>query len=303
MCTSDVKLPEDGIGSLVCLKFWESDSLNKNFSLSTIVYEPHRPSERPWETIFSGSSHDLPPLTKLCSPFLESLLERRTTTSTTAILKIKANPFCYWILHDDVFVPMFVSHKSNIILCFNFLFCYKTKNYYSRDNTLRYCNLHYYSVMKIFVFFFLLIYMDENGMFLLSCFELMVGHKNPSILHHNGNSLAVAFSVSALAHQCLASLQRSYFDRLAHQGLALVLLRQPHSLFVLLLLSRPPSDILVHYLVPLISVFLRFALYTRFRFYSSIPLISFYKSCITSNCIAAKDKLKLITCLNIMQKQ
>lgn len=37
------------------------------------------PSERPWETIFSGSSHALPPLTKLCSAFLESLLEKRTT--------------------------------------------------------------------------------------------------------------------------------------------------------------------------------------------------------------------------------
>ncbi|CAK9157783.1 unnamed protein product [Ilex paraguariensis] len=36
------------------------------------------PSERPWETIFSGSSHNLPPLTKLCSMFLESLLEKRT---------------------------------------------------------------------------------------------------------------------------------------------------------------------------------------------------------------------------------
>ncbi|KAF7838030.1 WD repeat-containing protein 75 [Senna tora] len=36
------------------------------------------PSERPWETIFSGSSHTLPPLTKLCSEFLESLLEKRT---------------------------------------------------------------------------------------------------------------------------------------------------------------------------------------------------------------------------------
>ncbi|KAJ1433474.1 WD40/YVTN repeat-like-containing domain superfamily [Sesbania bispinosa] len=35
-------------------------------------------SERPWETIFSGSSHMLPPLTKLCSEFLESLLEKRT---------------------------------------------------------------------------------------------------------------------------------------------------------------------------------------------------------------------------------
>lgn len=35
------------------------------------------PSERPWETIFSGSSHNLPPLTKLCGAFLESLLEKR----------------------------------------------------------------------------------------------------------------------------------------------------------------------------------------------------------------------------------
>ncbi|OMO71724.1 hypothetical protein CCACVL1_18085 [Corchorus capsularis] len=39
---------------------------------------PSFPSERPWETIFSGSSHALPPLTKLCSAFLESLLEKRT---------------------------------------------------------------------------------------------------------------------------------------------------------------------------------------------------------------------------------
>ncbi|KAI7755931.1 hypothetical protein M8C21_023302 [Ambrosia artemisiifolia] len=36
------------------------------------------PLERPWETIFSGPSHSLPPLTKLCSAFLESLLEKRT---------------------------------------------------------------------------------------------------------------------------------------------------------------------------------------------------------------------------------
>nr|XP_025607167.1 WD repeat-containing protein 75 isoform X4 [Arachis hypogaea] len=34
-------------------------------------------SERPWETIFTGSTHMLPPLTKLCSVFLESLLEKR----------------------------------------------------------------------------------------------------------------------------------------------------------------------------------------------------------------------------------
>ncbi|XP_065873775.1 uncharacterized protein [Euphorbia lathyris] len=36
-------------------------------------------SERLWESIFSGSSHNLPPLTKLCSAFLESLMEKRTT--------------------------------------------------------------------------------------------------------------------------------------------------------------------------------------------------------------------------------
>lgn len=36
------------------------------------------PSERSWETIFSGPSHSLPPLTKLCSAFLESFLEKRT---------------------------------------------------------------------------------------------------------------------------------------------------------------------------------------------------------------------------------
>ncbi|KQJ85864.1 WD repeat-containing protein 75 [Brachypodium distachyon] len=38
---------------------------------------PFIPSERPWETIFTGSSHVLPPLTKLCSVFLASLLEKR----------------------------------------------------------------------------------------------------------------------------------------------------------------------------------------------------------------------------------
>ncbi|KAJ4751344.1 WD repeat-containing protein 75 [Rhynchospora pubera] len=37
---------------------------------------PFVSSKRPWETIFSGSSHALPPLSKLCSPFLESLLEK-----------------------------------------------------------------------------------------------------------------------------------------------------------------------------------------------------------------------------------
>lgn len=42
MGTVDVKLAEEGIGSLVCLKFWVSRTQNKEFTLSTIVYEPHR---------------------------------------------------------------------------------------------------------------------------------------------------------------------------------------------------------------------------------------------------------------------
>ncbi|XP_068328193.1 uncharacterized protein [Pyrus communis] len=42
MSTVEVKLPEEGLGGLVCLKFWASGSQNKSFSLSTVVYEPHR---------------------------------------------------------------------------------------------------------------------------------------------------------------------------------------------------------------------------------------------------------------------
>lgn len=41
MGTVDVKLPEDGIGGFICLKFWDLDD-NKRFSLSTLIYEPHR---------------------------------------------------------------------------------------------------------------------------------------------------------------------------------------------------------------------------------------------------------------------
>ncbi|XP_074272497.1 uncharacterized protein LOC141596286 [Silene latifolia] len=49
------------------------------FELKTATsHTPIIPSERPWETIFSGPSHALPPLSKLCSDFLESLLEKRT---------------------------------------------------------------------------------------------------------------------------------------------------------------------------------------------------------------------------------
>lgn len=43
------------------------------------IWLPSISSEKPWETIFSGSSHNLPPLTKLCGAFLEALLEKRTT--------------------------------------------------------------------------------------------------------------------------------------------------------------------------------------------------------------------------------
>ncbi|CAH2051285.1 unnamed protein product [Thlaspi arvense] len=42
MSTTEVKLPEEGIGGLVSLKFWMSEPDNKTFTLSTIVYEPHR---------------------------------------------------------------------------------------------------------------------------------------------------------------------------------------------------------------------------------------------------------------------
>lgn len=42
MSTTEVKLPEDGIGGLVSLKFWMSEPDSKTFTLSTIVYEPHR---------------------------------------------------------------------------------------------------------------------------------------------------------------------------------------------------------------------------------------------------------------------
>ncbi|WVZ91196.1 hypothetical protein U9M48_037400 [Paspalum notatum var. saurae] len=51
--------------------------LPKVESKKEVTDVPFIPSDRPWETIFSGSSHVLPPLTKLCSAFLSSLLEKR----------------------------------------------------------------------------------------------------------------------------------------------------------------------------------------------------------------------------------
>ncbi|KAL0306149.1 UNVERIFIED_CONTAM: U3 small nucleolar RNA-associated protein 17 [Sesamum radiatum] len=41
MSTVETRLPEEGIGSLVSLKFWACGSQNKHFSLSTVIYEPH----------------------------------------------------------------------------------------------------------------------------------------------------------------------------------------------------------------------------------------------------------------------
>ncbi|CAJ2649782.1 unnamed protein product [Trifolium pratense] len=42
MGTVEVKLPEEGIGGLICLKLWDLDSDTKRFSMSTLIYEPHR---------------------------------------------------------------------------------------------------------------------------------------------------------------------------------------------------------------------------------------------------------------------
>lgn len=42
MGTAETKLPEEGLGGLVSLKFWTSGLQSKGFSLSTIIYEPHR---------------------------------------------------------------------------------------------------------------------------------------------------------------------------------------------------------------------------------------------------------------------
>lgn len=49
--------------------------------VQTSAVAPFVQSGKPWDTIFSGSSHNLPPLTKLCSAILESLLEKRTTVA------------------------------------------------------------------------------------------------------------------------------------------------------------------------------------------------------------------------------
>jgi NET1-associated nuclear protein 1 (U3 small nucleolar RNA-associated protein 17) len=41
MCTIDVKLPEEELGGLVTLKFWNQGSRAGQYFLSTVIYEPH----------------------------------------------------------------------------------------------------------------------------------------------------------------------------------------------------------------------------------------------------------------------
>lgn len=62
------------------------DLSNSNAKHNHFQEVPFAPSERPWETIFSGSSHVLPPLTKLCTSFFESLLEKRLENSNEMII-------------------------------------------------------------------------------------------------------------------------------------------------------------------------------------------------------------------------
>ncbi|XP_047981141.1 WD repeat-containing protein 75 [Salvia hispanica] len=63
MCTVETRLPEEGIGSLVTLKFWACGSQKKQISLSTVIYEPHRDAEisciafRPTGNMAVSSSH------------------------------------------------------------------------------------------------------------------------------------------------------------------------------------------------------------------------------------------------------
>ncbi|KAL4200523.1 hypothetical protein AMTRI_Chr02g253980 [Amborella trichopoda] len=55
------------------------DSTDKRENLETVAFEL---TDKPWETLFSGSSHVLPPLSKLCHVFLASLLEKKKEVTT-----------------------------------------------------------------------------------------------------------------------------------------------------------------------------------------------------------------------------
>jgi NET1-associated nuclear protein 1 (U3 small nucleolar RNA-associated protein 17) len=42
MCTVEEKLSEMGLGGLMSLKFWARGSHTGHYTLSTVIYEPHR---------------------------------------------------------------------------------------------------------------------------------------------------------------------------------------------------------------------------------------------------------------------
>lgn len=76
---------------------------------------PFMPSERPWETIFTGSSHNLPPLTKLCSTFLESLLEKRSTVTEWKIWSYSITREFYDPHQSKTFIQVLIcSDKSSL---------------------------------------------------------------------------------------------------------------------------------------------------------------------------------------------
>ncbi|XP_047328374.1 WD repeat-containing protein 75-like isoform X2 [Impatiens glandulifera] len=80
---STIQQTEQGGGYLAMYGELPEFEMKTNNSNDPSESAPFVPSGRPWETIFSGSTHSLPPLTKLCASFLESLLEMRSTTTTT----------------------------------------------------------------------------------------------------------------------------------------------------------------------------------------------------------------------------
>ncbi|XP_024959966.1 WD repeat-containing protein 75 [Cynara cardunculus var. scolymus] len=70
---------EEGTGNFGYASMYGKLPLTE-LKLKAIEASSVMPSERAWESIFSGPSHSLPPLTKLCSTFLESFMEKRSVT-------------------------------------------------------------------------------------------------------------------------------------------------------------------------------------------------------------------------------
>ncbi|KAJ8465048.1 hypothetical protein OPV22_027600 [Ensete ventricosum] len=79
--TSQIALEEAGLAGMLGYASIYGDLSNLNPKQDQVPEITFAPSERPWETIFNGSSHVLPPLTKLCSTFLASLIEKKPSMS------------------------------------------------------------------------------------------------------------------------------------------------------------------------------------------------------------------------------